>query len=137
MFMTLKKYRQIKNFVLIFLSLIILISLSLKLFFLTSVSILTAVLFLSLVHSKNHKIFDEREVSLRQQATDFTYAIFLSTIAISSFLMLIPSFSGLSVFSRGEFLFLESLGIIFAYLTLFIIILYSLSYFFFSRQNEK
>lgn len=136
-FMTLKKYRQIKNSVLIFLSLIILISLSLQLFLLTGFSVLTFILFLSLISSKNQKIFDEREVNLRQQATDFTFTIFLSTISVSSFLMLIPSYSGLSVFSRGEFLFLETLGVIFAYLTLFIIILYSLSYFFFSRQNEK
>ncbi len=135
--MTLKKYRQIKNSVLIFLSLIILISLSLQLFLLTGFSVLTFILFLSLISSKNQKIFDEREVNLRQQATDFTFTIFLSTISVSSFLMLIPSYSGLSVFSRGEFLFLETLGVIFAYLTLFIIILYSLSYFFFSRQNEK
>nr|MCW1949094.1 hypothetical protein [Candidatus Shapirobacteria bacterium] len=69
------------------------------------------------------------------QATDFTFTIFLSTISLSAFLMLIPSYSGLSVFSRGEFLFLESLGVIFAYLTLFIIILYSVSYFFFSQKT--
>jgi tellurite resistance protein TehA-like permease len=99
--MTLKKYRQIKNSVLIFLSLIILISLSLQLFLLTGFSVLTFILFLSLISSKNQKIFDEREVNLRQQATDFTFTIFLSTISVSSFLMLIPSYSGLSVFFPG------------------------------------
>ena len=134
--MTLKKYRQTKNFILIFLILIFLISFSLKLFLLTGFSVLTFILFLSLISSKNQKIFDEREVSLRQQAADFAFTIFLSTISLSAFLMLIPSYSGLSVFSRGEFLFLETLGIIFAYLTLFIIILYSLSYFFFKRFSK-
>jgi uncharacterized membrane protein len=133
--MALKKYRQTKNLVLVFLILILLISFSLKLFLLTGFSLLTFILFLSLVSSKNQKIFDEREVSLRQQATDFTFTIFLSTISLSTFLMLIPSYSGLPVFSRGEFLFLESLGVIFAYLTLFIIILYSVSYFFFSQKT--
>ena len=132
--MALKKYRQTKNLVLVFLILILLISFSLKLFLLTGFSLLTFILFLSLISSKNQKIFDEREVSLRQQATDFTFTIFLSTISLSTFLMLIPSYSGLPVFSRGEFLFLESLGVIFAYLTLFIIILYSVSYFFFSQK---
>ena len=133
--MTLKKYRQTKNLVLIFLVLILLVSFSLKLFLLTGFSLLTFILFLSLISSKNQKIFDEREVSLRQQATDFTFTIFLSTISLSAFLMLIPSYSGLSVFSRGEFLFLESLGVIFAYLTLFIIVLYSVSYFIFKQKT--
>jgi len=133
--MTLKKYRQTKNLVLIFLILILLVSFSLKLFLLTGFSLLTFILFLSLISSKNQKIFDEREVSLRQQATDFTFTIFLSTISLSAFLMLIPSYSGLSVFSRGEFLFLETLGVIFAYLTLFIIVLYSVSYFFFKQKT--
>ena len=132
--MTLKKYRQTKNLVLIFLVLILLVSFSLKLFLLTGSSLLTFILFLSLISSKNQKIFDEREVSLRQQATDFTFTIFLSTISIASFLLLIPSYSGLSVFSRGEFLFLETLGVIFAYLTLFIIVLYSVSYFSFKQK---
>lgn len=133
--MTLKKYRQTKNLILVFLILILLVSFSLKLFLLTGFSLLTFILFISLISSKNQKIFDEREVGLRQQATDFTFTIFLSTISLSAFLMLIPSYSGLSVFSRGEFLFLESLGVIFAYLTLFIIILYSVSYFFFSQKT--
>ena len=134
--MTLKKYRQTKNLVLAFLILILLVSFSLKLFLLTGFSLLTFILFLSLISSKNQKIFDEREVTLRQQATDFTFTIFLSTISIASFLMLIPSYSGLSVFSRGEFLFLETLGVIFAYLTISIIILYSLAYLFFSHSSK-
>lgn len=134
--MTLKKYRQTKNLTLIFLVLILLVSLSLKIFLLSGFSILTIILFISLISSKNQKIFDEREVNLRQQATDFTFTIFLSTISIASFLLLIPSYSGLSVFSRGEFLFLETLGVIFAYLTISIIILYSLSYLFFSHSSK-
>lgn len=134
--MTLKKYRQTKNFTLIFLVLILLVSISLKIFLLSGFSILTIILFISLISSKNQKIFDEREVNLRQQATDFTFTIFLSTISIASFLLLIPSYSGLSVFSRGEFLFLETLGVIFAYLTISIIILYSLAYLFFSHSSK-
>lgn len=133
--MTLKKYRQTKNLILVFLVLILLVSFSLKLFLLTGFSLLTFILFLSLISSKNQKIFDEREVSLRQQATDFTFTIFLSTISLSAFLMLIPSYGGLSVFSRGDFLFLESLGVIFAYITLFIIVLYSVSYFIFKQKT--
>ncbi len=137
--MNLKKYRQTKNLTLIFLALILLVSLSLKIFLLSGFSILTIILFISLISSKNQKIFDEREITLRQQATDFTFTVFLSTISIASFLMLIPSYSGLSVFSRGEFLFLETLGVIFAYLTILIIILYSLSYLFLNHfsKHEK
>ena len=134
--MNLKKYRQTKNLTLIFLALILLVSLSLKIFLLSGFSILTIILFISLISSKNQKIFDEREITLRQQATDFTFTVFLSTISIASFLMLIPSYSGLSVFSRGEFLFLETLGVIFAYLTILIIILYILSYLFLNHSSK-
>jgi hypothetical protein len=39
------------------------------------------------------------------------------------------------VFSKGEWQFTDALGIIFAYLTLFLITVYSLAYYFFNRQS--
>jgi hypothetical protein len=63
-----------------------------------------------------------------------TYAIFAPTIGIGAFLLLLPSKSGLSVFSKGEFAYIESLGMVFAYLTLFLIAIYAICYHFFDRK---
>ena len=98
-------------------------------------------LFLILVRSKTKITIDEREKTIREKAANITYAIFAPTIGIGTFLLLIPSRSGLAVFSKGEFIYLESLGMIFAYLTLFLISLYAISYYFYNRKfggaNEK
>ncbi len=48
--------------------------------------------------------------------------ILIFTLGIVTFLLLFPSYSGLSVFSKGEFAYLESMGIIFAYVTLLAIV---------------
>lgn len=132
--MNTKKYKQIRIIALLFVISIITISVFLKFYLLTIFSIFTGILFLSLVHTNNKNIVDERELSIQEKATDFTYSIFAPTIGIGAFILLIPSYSGLTVFSNGEFLFLESLGIIFAYLTLFLIALYSISYFFLAKK---
>ncbi len=47
---------------------------------------------------------------------------------------MLPSKGGIDVFSKGEWLFTDSLGLIFAYLTLFLISVYAISYYFFSRK---
>lgn len=118
----------------VFIVLIIAVSILLKLYLLALAAVFTGILFLSLVYSNNKNLVDEREVSIQEKAADFTYSIFTPTIGIGAFLLLLPTRSGLAVFSKGEFLFLESLGTIFAYLTLFLIVLYSVSYFFLSQK---
>jgi hypothetical protein len=77
---------------------------------------------------------DEREVAVREKAAQLTYAIFAPTIGIGSFLLLLPSKSGLSIFTKGEFAYLESLGMIFAYLTLFLIAIYAISFYYLNRK---
>lgn len=132
--MNTKKYKQVRIIAIIFLTLLIIASLFLKIYLLTFFTILTGILFLSLVHSNNRNIIDERELSIQEKAADFTYSIFAPTLGIGTFILIIPSRSGSAIFSNGEFLFLESLGTIFAYLTLFLISLYSISYFFLSKK---
>jgi len=141
MFMTLKKYHQLKREILIFLIAIFCLSLFLKIYFLSVVSILGIVLFVTLIYS-NKQLSDEREITVRRQAVDFAFTILISTLAISSFILILPLSTGWSVFDKGEYLYIESIGIIFAYLVISLIILYSLAYFFFNRKsggndNEK
>jgi uncharacterized membrane protein len=96
--------------------------------------ILTGIVFLALVRTKVKIKTDERESAIEEKAARMTYAIFAPTIGIGAVLMLIPTQSGLAVFSKGEFAYLESLGMVFAYLTLFLIAIYAISYHFLNRK---
>ena len=132
--MNIKKYKQVRLTAVLFIISIITVSIFLKLYFLTIIAIFTGIILLSFVHTNNKNLIDERELSIQEKAADFTYSIFAPTIGIGALLLLIPIHSGSVVFSNGEFLFLESLGTIFAYLTLFLIVLYSVSYFFLTKK---
>ncbi|MFA7676355.1 MAG: DUF2178 domain-containing protein [Candidatus Shapirobacteria bacterium] len=132
--MNIKKYKQVRLTAVLFIISIITVSIFLKLYFLTIIAIFTGIILLSFVHTNNKNLIDERELSIQEKAADFTYSIFAPTIGIGALLLLIPIHSGSVVFSNGEFLFLESLGTIFAYLTLFLIVLYSVSYFFLAKK---
>jgi hypothetical protein len=138
--MTIKKYHRLKKGILIFLFIIFSLSLFLKIYFLSVISVLTAILFIALFHS-SQALSDEREVAVRRQAVDFTFTILVSTLSLGSFIMFLPLSTGWSVFSKGEFLYVEAIGTIFAYLSISLIILYSLAYFIFNRKsggnNEK
>jgi len=76
---------------------------------------------------------DEREKSVREQATKTAYSIFAPTIGIGSLLLLVFS-SGILPTTKEEFYYLQSLGIILAYLTLFFIALYLLAYYFLNKK---
>lgn len=129
------KHQQINQSILIFIVLTILISIFLKIYLLIALSLLTGILYVSLFHSKNKDTYDERELTLRQQATDFSFSLFVPTLAISAFLFFFPSLSQLAVFSKGQFEYLESIGTIFAYLILFLIIVYTFTYFVLIHQT--
>lgn len=129
-----KKYKQIRVIVFLFIGGIVLVSSLLDIYLLAIVGIVTGMLFLSLFRSKIKIKVDEREATVREKAAQLTYAIFAPTIGIGAFLLLIPANSGISVFSKGEFTYLESLGTVFAYLSLFLIAIYAISYHFLNKK---
>ncbi len=129
-----KSYKKIRVAVILFIALIVMISVEMESFVLATVAVLTGMIFMTFVRSRAKIKTDEREIAIREKAANITYAIFAPTIGISAFLMLFPVYSGLSVFSKGEFVYLESLGMVFAYLTLFIIVLYAISYLFLNKK---
>lgn len=90
--------------------------------------------FMILVRSRAKIKTDEREVTIQEKAAKMTYAIFAPTLGITAFLLLLPSKGGISIFSKGEWLYIESLGMVFAYLTLFLIAIYAISYHFFNKK---
>jgi uncharacterized membrane protein len=132
--MDIKKYKKIRAAIAIFVASIVSVSVTIDSYLLAIITVLTGMLFMILVRSKTKVVIDEREVSVREKAANLTYAIFTPVLGIGSFLLLLPSYGGIPVFSKGDFIFLESLGMVFAYLTLFLIAVYSISYFYLNRK---
>jgi len=129
-----KTFRRIRALVAVFIAALVSVSVGQDSYLLAAAAVLTGMFFLVLVRSKVNIKVDEREVIVQEKAARMTYAIFAPTIGIGAFLLLVPSRSGLSVFAKGEFAYLESLGMVFAYLTLFLIALYAISYHFLNRK---
>ncbi len=129
-----KKYKQFRILVSFFVLAIVGLAMFNNSYLLAVAGIFTGMIFMVSVRSKVKIVVDEREQTIQEKAAQLTYSIFAPTLGIGSFLLLFPSYSGLAVFSKGEFLYLESLGLIFAYLALFLITLYALSYYFLNRK---
>ena len=129
-----KKYNQLRAVVSFFVAAIVGLAVIRDSYLLASAGVLTGMVFMILVRAKAKIRTDERESAVQEKAARMTYAIFAPTIGIAAFLLLLPSKGGLSVFSKGEWLFTESLGMIFAYLSLFLIALYAISYHFFNKK---
>lgn len=129
-----KKYKQIRVAITLFISTIVGISVIRDSFVLAAAGVITGMVFMILVRRKAKIKVDERERTIREKAAQLTYAVFAPTIGIGSFLLLFPSLSKLAVFSKGDFGYLESLGMVFAYLSLFLISLYAVSYHFYNKK---
>lgn len=129
-----KKYKQLRVMISLFVSAIVGLAVLRGSYLLSAVGVLTGMIFMVLVRSKVKIKIDEREETVREKAAQLTYAIFAPTIGIGAFLLLFPSHSGLSVFTKGDFVYIESLGMVFAYLTLFLIAIYAISYHYLNRK---
>jgi uncharacterized membrane protein len=129
-----KKYRQLRAIVVFFVAAIVSLAVMRSSYLLASAGVLTGMIFMVLMRAKAKIRTDEREATVQEKAARMTYAIFTPTIGIAAFLLLLPSKGGIDVFSKGEWLFTESLGMVFAYLVLFLITIYAISYHFFNRK---
>lgn len=129
-----KKYNRLRIVITLFVSALVAMSVVRDSYLLAVAGVVTGMIFMALVRSRAKIKVDEREATIRDKAAHLTYAIFAPTIAIAAFLLLMPSNSNLSVFSKGEFAYIESLGMVFAYLSLFMIAIYSISYHFLNKK---
>ncbi len=132
--MKLKKYKQLRIIITIFVSIIISLAINSHSYLLTLAAVLTGMVFMALFRHKAKIKADERDITIQEKAAKLTYAIFAPTIGIASVLLLIPTHSGLAVFSKTDFTYLESLGMIFAYITLFMISIFAISYHFLNQK---
>jgi hypothetical protein len=129
-----KQYKLLRIIIAGFICVIVALAIAGDDILLLAAGLITGVVFWLFLGSKRKAGFDERDVAIREKAAHLTYIIFAPTLGISALIMLFPSHSGLEVFANGNFTFLESLGIVFACLTLFLIVLYALSTHFVNRQ---
>lgn len=124
--MNAQQHRRLRMAAILFLSVIVAISLWLNNYLLAAAGLGAGLLFLLLVRSPGMRPVDEREQSIREKAAAATYTVYAATIGLSAVILLL--------WSRRGFVYLEALGLLFAYLTLFLIALYAVSYQFFGRK---
>jgi uncharacterized membrane protein len=129
-YMNFKQYKQARVFIALFISVIVSISVTQNSYILATLGVLTGMLFLTATRKKTQITVDEREMALREKAAQMTYRIFAPTIGLGSFFLIM--FSRVDNASKYPYLF--ALGQVLAYLTLFLIALYSISYHFLSRK---
>jgi uncharacterized membrane protein len=132
--MNIKRYNQIRAAIGLFVGAIVSISVTQNSYLLAVIGVFTGMLFLILVRSKTKIVVDEREKTIREKAAQLTYAIFAPTIGIGAFLLILPYKDISPVFAKGEFTYLESLGMVLSYLTLFLIAIYAISYHYLHRK---
>lgn len=126
MTMTIKQYQRLRATVAVFIGMTVSIASIQNSQALGIASVLTGILFLSAVRHKVKIVVDERELSVRQQAAQWTYAIFAPTLGLGSFILFL--------FAREEYYYIQALAMVFAYLTLYLIALYAISYHFFNHK---
>lgn len=124
--MDIKRYRRIRAAAVLFIVGIVALAAFQGSYLLAIIGILTGMLLLSSARLKAKITLDEREQAIREKAAQATYAIFAPTIGIGAFFLILSA--------RGEFLYLEALGMVLAYLALFLVTLYAISYHFFNRK---
>lgn len=82
--------------------------------------------FLLFTRSKSKITIDERERTIREKAAQITYAIFTPLLGIGSVI--------LTFASNDTSISLKTLGILFSHLALFLLVLYSVSFYFLNRK---
>lgn len=129
-----KLYSYLRAAIASFVGVIVAVAVVRDRYLLAAAGTLTGVIYLAMARSKVKLRTDEREATIQEKAARTTYVIFTPTIGVAALLLLFPSRGGVDVFQKGEWLFIETLGMVFAYLTLFLISIYAISYHFFNRK---
>ena len=132
--MTTQQYVRTRAMVAVFVASLVSVGVTLDSPILAGAAVLTGMIFLLAVKSKTKIVVDEREKAIREKAANMTYAIFTPTIGLGSFFLIL--------FGQQKTPYIFALGQVLAYLTLFLITVYSLSLHFLNRRysgknNEK
>lgn len=129
-----KKYKQLRVATAFIVGMIVSVAVARDSYLLALLGIVTGIIFMALVRSKTRIVTDERELAIQEKAARMSYSVFAPTLGMAALLLLLPSKGGLTIMNKGEWLYVESLGMVFAYLTLFLIALYAISYHFYNKK---
>ncbi|NMB56983.1 DUF2178 domain-containing protein [Candidatus Beckwithbacteria bacterium] len=125
--MKLKTYKYLKLLIVAFISISISLSINLNNFILAFSSIILGIFILKFLQAKVKDILiDERAKMIAGQAAVNTYMITTSVLGFTSFVLMF--------FGRRGSYFLESLGYVLSYLTIFIIFVYVVLFKYFSKK---
>ena len=93
---------------------------------LASAGVLIGMVVMVVIRSKTKITVDERDRIVREKAAQMAYAIFAPTIGLGSFFLIL--------IGNEENSFLEEIGVMLAYVTLFLMALYAISLYYFNRK---
>jgi len=123
--LNIKRYRQIRVGIIVFVGAMVGSAVAQDNLILAAVAVIVGMVFLALARAKTKIHTDEREKLVREKAAQYTYAIFAPVIGLSAFTLVL--------FGRN-LPYLAGLGQVLAYITFFLILLYSISYYFLNRH---
>jgi uncharacterized membrane protein len=124
--MNIKRFRQIRVLITLCTGAIVAIAVISDSFLLALFGVLTGMLFLILVRSKTRITVDERERTIREKAAQLTYAIYAPALGIAALL--------LTFLTKFGYDHLGFLGTVLSYLTLLLIAIYAISFYFLNRK---
>ena len=127
--MTTKGFRNARIIILIFVAITVGLAMSQANIFLALAGIIIGMAFMWFVRKKTSGVLvDERMQNMSEKAGRLTYIISVSVTGWTSVILMLIS-------RYGHFAYLESLGLIFAYTTLFIILVYTISYYYYLHEG--
>lgn len=127
--MNYKQYQIIRTLIGILIAIITMTATIINDFYLAISSIFIGVSFLFLAKNKFKKVIvDERVISVSGKASRATYSV------VTMFLAFLGLFSIFAARENKD-LYFESLGIVFCYIALLLITIYSISYYYFNQKH--
>jgi len=121
-----KTYQKYRVGIAIFTSIIVGLAVTRDNTVLAVAGVLIGVAFMAAVRSQTNIELDERQKMVREKAALLSYAIFAPTIALGSLALILLA-------PEGSY-YMEAIGFVLAYLSLFFIALYSISHYFINRK---
>ena len=126
--MSYKQYQIIRTLIALLIATIVMVATITNNFQLALTGVFIGVMFLFLAKSKFKKVVvDERVISVSGKASRATYSIVTMFLAFFGLFLIFTA-------SGHEDLYLESLGIVFCYIALLLITVYSISFYYFNKK---
>ncbi|MBU1036858.1 DUF2178 domain-containing protein [Patescibacteria group bacterium] len=126
--MSYKTFIKLRILIGVLIAIIVAVAATINDFYLAITGVLIGVLFMFLVKSKFKKVIvDERVIAVSGKASRMTYVIVTLFLAIAGLFLILSG--------RGDGnIYVESIGVLFSYLAMLLIAVYSISYHYFNKK---